>query len=246
MKIYAHKEEENVYVYAENYAPIAYSVIISYDLENLNTSSGLYDQTYLIPANTTDYLLEQFDVVNPSFKYSYSYKYDYKIGNILAKHDDTYEYHLPILLDSVQISQGYLNPHSHKEKYAIDFKVPIGTPVYAARGGVIANVINEHEKHCFRKKCAKFNNKVVVYHNDGSFANYSHLKKKGTVVRKGQKVKVGDLLGYSGNTGYSSGPHLHFEIYINQIKNAISIPTRFRVNGGRQVLCLEEKKYYKP
>ena len=58
----------------------------------------------------------------------------------------------------------------------------------------------------------KFANYVIIEHSDGTMGNYYHLKQGGAVAVIGQKVAKGDLIGYSGNTGYSSGPHLHFSV----------------------------------
>ena len=245
-RVFARKDENRVFIYAENYAPVEYSVKITYDIDNLNTYSGRDEIVYIVPPNTTNYLLDQLNVIDVTRAYYYSYKYKSKIGNVLAEHDKRYTYELPVHKDSIKVQQGYFGKSSHKEKYALDFPISIGTPVYAARSGIIANVIQEHNKHCFHKKCAKFNNKVVVYHEDGSFANYTHLKKGGAVVVKGQKINVGDLLGYSGNTGYSSGPHLHFEVYVNRIDKAISVPTLFHVLNKNSPQILQEKSFYKP
>lgn len=81
----------------------------------------------------------------------------------------------------------------------VDYPVPVGTQVYAVSDGVIANA----------NWGKAYGKQVVQELPDGSFVIYAHLSK--TQVAPGTKVKLGDKIGLSGNTGNSSGPHLHFE-----------------------------------
>ena len=79
-------------------------------------------------------------------------------------------------------------------------------------------------------------NLVRILHDDGSMAIYAHLRENGVMVRVGEKVSLGQLIGYSGNTGYSSGPHLHFCVQVNSAGRLISIP--FRMVGPNGFLAL--------
>ena len=66
-------------------------------------------------------------------------------------------------------------------------------------------------------------------HSDGTFADYSHLKLQGAVVKKGEFIKKDQLLGYSGSTGFESGPHLHFAVLMNRTDGKrIFIETKFK------------------
>ena len=78
-----------------------------------------------------------------------------------------------------------------------------------------------------------------ILHADGSMGVYAHLKENGVYVRVGQKVSLGQQIGVSGNTGYSSGPHLHFCLQINNGMRLVSIP--FRMLSGRGFLKLPTK-----
>ena len=82
----------------------------------------------------------------------------------------------------------------------LDFGVPVGTPVVAVADGVVTQV---------RYDAAGYGHYVVVRHADGTSSLYAHLSRAG--VRPGP-VQAGDVLGRSGNTGHSTGPHLHFEL----------------------------------
>jgi murein DD-endopeptidase MepM/ murein hydrolase activator NlpD len=93
----------------------------------------------------------------------------------------------------------------------IDIGASIGTPIYAARGGVVS----------FSGVMGGYGNIIVLDHGDGMTTRYAHQSALGASV--GQTVRVGDRIGSVGNTGSSTGPHLHFEVRINdQPQNPIS------------------------
>ena len=94
---------------------------------------------------------------------------------------------------------------AYKTKFhnGIDFKTPIGTPIYAAEDGEIFAVGNNG-----RVQYGKF---MVIKHKNNLATLYAHLSRQ--IIKVGSSVKKGDIIGYSGNTGYSTGPHLHFTVY---------------------------------
>lgn len=105
--------------------------------------------------------------------------------------------------------------HSGKIKYAHDFLVPMGTRIFAAAGGKVVWLRdNSRVGGTDKKKYWYKGNRIVIRHRNGEHTAYEHLKYKGAVVKVGQQVKRGQLIGYSGNTGWSRiGPHLHFEVF---------------------------------
>jgi murein DD-endopeptidase MepM/ murein hydrolase activator NlpD len=108
-----------------------------------------------------------------------------------------------------------------------------GTPVHAARSGVIARTEASNSVGCWRDECAGRANFIVVLHDDETTGEYYHLQKDGVLVTVGERIRAGQKIGLSGNTGHSALPHLHFGIYraIDDGKEQ-SIPFRFLSADG--------------
>ena len=143
-------------------------------------------------------------------------RHDLIIGALDAAHDDAYEYRLPYGEQvSYPVIQSYGAHLSHRgvEQYTVDFGMPVGTPVHAAREGVVALVEDSHDAGCAHEECGRLANFVVVLHSDGTTGEYFHLQHGSVQVRVGEHVARGALLAFSGNTGYTTVPHLHFGVY---------------------------------
>ena len=139
-----------------------------------------------------------------------------------------------------QLGQIFHGGYSHNDvqnRYAIDLIVPEDTPVLAARGGVVMQTEFAFDRSgSSREKFAARANLIRILHDDGSMGVYAHLRENGVMVRVGQRVELGELIGYSGNTGYSTGPHLHFCVQVNSGMSLVSIP--FRMVGPEGYLPL--------
>ena len=117
--------------------------------------------------------------------------------------------------------------------------MPIGTPVLAARDGIVLSVFDGFPEGKLDEKYRDMANEVTVLHEDGTLGIYSHLS-SGISVQEGKKLDVGAQLGFSGNSGYSGSPHLHFGVKVQRLaRKATSIPIQFR---GR-VLPVEGQRY---
>ena len=142
-----------------------------------------------------------------------------------------------------QLGQAFHGGFSHTDeqnKFAVDLIVDEGTPVLAARDGVVMQVESAFDGAGLdRKKFAERANLVRVLHDDGSMAVYAHLKENGVYVRVGQHVSLGQQIAVSGNTGYSTGPHLHFCLQVNRGMRLVSVP--FRMVGDKGFLPLPRK-----
>jgi murein DD-endopeptidase MepM/ murein hydrolase activator NlpD len=113
--------------------------------------------------------------------------------------------------DEYYVRQATCGPASHRGRFsfAYDFDMPRGTPVLAARNGVVSAVVTGHPEGTNRSGDANY---VVIRHEDGQSSRYLHLKTDGAAVRVGDRVRAGDVVGWSGNSGRSSRPHLHFDV----------------------------------
>lgn len=162
--------------------------------------------------------------------------YDWTVGDKDAVHDDDHLYSLPYSSGkSYRVLQGYGSRFSHTglEEFAIDLDMPIGTPVHAARAGVVARLEESHSKGCWEDGCGKYANYIVILHSDGTTGEYYHLKQDGAIVSVGDSVSQGQQIGYSGNTGHSTMPHLHFAVYrATDWGETQSIPVRFQGADG--------------
>jgi murein DD-endopeptidase MepM/ murein hydrolase activator NlpD len=166
----------------------------------------------------------------------YRYSFDWTVGDKDAVHDDDHLYSLPYSSGtSYRVVQGYGSRFSHTglEEFAVDLDMPIGTPIHAARSGVVALVEESHTKGCWEDGCGKFANFIVILHSDGTTGEYYHLSKNGALVEAGDSVAQGQQIGYSGNTGHTTTPHLHFAVYraIDQGRTQ-SIAVRFQGADG--------------
>lgn len=121
---------------------------------------------------------------------------------------------LPIA-NAPRISQGYgktkFARYGYKGKFhnGVDFAVPVGTPVFATEKGVV-EMVDDQDKYrgCYRGAYGKY---IVIKHDNNLVTLYAHLSRY--IVKKGDRVERGDLIGYVGRTGYATGPHLHLTVY---------------------------------
>ncbi len=165
--------------------------------------------------------------VQPSLEYSY----EYLIGDPQAQHRPAEPYRVPFAISSGHpISQAYPDTITHNtpdSQYAVDIEMPVGTDVFAARGGVVFDVAAQNFKGGADASNMSLANVVRILHDDGTYAIYAHLNWNSIRVRVGDVVKRGEYIADSGNTGYSSGPHLHFVVVRNTGMAMRSVPVTF-------------------
>lgn len=124
------------------------------------------------------------------------------------------EYILPYEVgESYKVNQSYCPPNpnwGHHNWFAYDFEMPIGTKVLAMRDGqAIATV----EHYADGTRVCGEENLILILQNDGSVASYYHLTKNGVFVNNGDYVQKGQIIGLSGDSGCSIGPHLHIAVF---------------------------------
>lgn len=118
-------------------------------------------------------------------------------------------------LDNVRITQKFGNTafaaagaYNGKGHNGMDFAAPVGTPLKAARGGIVLGTGNTDSV----RGCYSFGKWVLIKHDNGLDTMYAHLSN--IKVFAGESVTTGEVIGYSGETGYATGPHLHFGVYV--------------------------------
>lgn len=252
VKMYNERKGDTITFYVANQEIYPVSLVFNGQPEINNLKKPeLFKTTQVIPGKTVKQKVTFF-VVNDKSK-GWGIKkmpgYQSYMGDITIKNYDTqYVYNLPFGKGkALWIHQGYNGTFSHQNENSLDFIMPEGTEVLAAREGTVIEIVQSNNKSCPTRSCAPFGNYVSILHPDGTIAQYYHLEQNGVQVKLGDNVTKGQFIAYSGNTGWSSGPHLHFNVYISSAtadKNRVTVKTLFKTGHGDKVQYLEEGKSY--
>lgn len=151
-------------------------------------------------------------------KSNYAFAARFFVGREGSRPDYGHLYRLPFPpVARYRITQGYGGNFSHDPgspmEFAVDWAMPVGSQVLAARDGAVVALRSDQSEGGPTEEFHDRVNLVVVEHVDGTLAEYLHLRPGGVAVKLGQKVAVGDLLGFSGATGYAREPQLQVRIY---------------------------------
>ena len=139
-------------------------------------------------------------------------------------------------VDGARISSGYgMRVHPilgySKMHKGVDFAAPSGTPIYAAGDGVGERA----------NRYSTYGNYIRIRHNSNYKTVYAHMRKFAKGIKKGKRVKQGQVIGYVGNTGRSTGPHLHYEV----IRNGKQINPKSVKSSNREKLANKTLKAFK-
>lgn len=206
----------------ELHAPVEIELV----LKNLQNVTPLASNTLhrVLPERSKTPVLQLKPARAGKIQYRHSLRFALSDPKMEPTH---YFYPLPWASGQYKVSQGFNGKHSHgdeKGRYAVDIAMPVGTQVVAARGGKVVS-IDQNQREGNGGKAA--GNYVRILHDDGTMSVYLHLKHQGVQVKEGQRVKTGELIAYSGNTGSSTGAHLHFVVQKNTGMKVVSIPFQF-------------------
>lgn len=148
-------------------------------------------------------------------------------------------------LDNVRITQLFGKTVAAQKLYVsgshsgVDFGAPVGTKVKAVKGGIVIGVGDTGVV----QNCYSYGKWILIKHNNGLSSVYAHLSY--TSVNEGQNVDDGQIIGYSGNTGYSTGPHLHLGIWASQgVK--VEIYTKGKYCNGLKMPIAPPNAYLNP
>jgi len=230
----------------ETFPGIELTLSFDMTLSNLHSSAALPAVFDLNASTVVD--VTSLTPKDTKAAYSYNYSYRYGWGRRNVTHAEGAVYRLPFETGTArQVIQGYNGTFTHQgnDAFAIDFSMPEGTKILAARDGVVLDLVESFigggTSDTYKDKA----NAVRIVHEDGTVANYLHLKLDGVEVKRGSAVRAGDLLGYSGNTGYSSEPHLHFDVSKRiDVETKSTLPTVFKTNANSSGETLSQGTSY--
>ncbi len=236
------KQDGVTFSISNNYPMLPVTVVFELNLDNMQFARGSSDPL-ILPGAVLDKEIFTLEPTKHSVKWEYQYKFKWYWGEYDSEPTIEYLYHLPFPAGiSERVNQSCKGAFSHtgKSHYAIDFGLDEGDPISAARAGVVVDIVEINETGGVNRAFLDLANYITIQHADRTLATYSHLKKYGSLVEIGQTVRKGELIAFSGNTGYSSGPHLHFEVTkVTLEEGETSFPIEFATSGGT-IICPAE------
>ncbi len=258
-KLYYQKKGDTITVLMDNNDPFPYSFVFFDEpkRENMRSVGEHFNRRFVIEGNTSKMKLAQFvpldskkpfEIKGMSFFKLKKTFFRVSVGDVRkTDYDQDYVYDLPYGKGKMfLVNQGYNGNQTHQNQNALDFNLPEDTEVMAAREGIVTSVKQNSTTVCPDKACVNQGNYVKIIHSDGTVAEYYHLKYDGAKVKMGDKVEKGQIIGLSGNTGYSYGPHLHFGCYLTDDQGKQkTIKTLFRTgyNEGKGRYLVQGNNY---
>jgi hypothetical protein len=216
-------------LFAKNdfYAPVELDLTID-ELRNLALPPPNQPFRFVLTPKSETLLFTLNALVDSAAPYV-AYHYQYLPGDPDSQHQPGGLYRAPFAAaNSHVISQAFPYAITHMTAdahYAMDIAMPIGTHIYAARGGTVFEVAsNNYRGGLDPDKDMEAANLIRILHDDGTYAVYAHLNWNTIRVEPGDAVERGEYIADSGNTGFSSGPHLHFAVIRNAGMRPVSVP----------------------
>jgi len=212
------------------YAPV--EVVLGLD-ELINVQYPAADQVmrWLVDPRS-EFELITLPVIGDDQEPSARFRFVYLHGDPRSRHNPPRPYRAPFAVaNDYSITQAFPLGVTHNtvdSRYAVDIAMPVGTDIHAARRGVVFEVASTNFRGGIDpERDAAHANIVRILHDDGTHAVYAHLNWNTIRVRPGDTVERGEYIADSGNTGFSSGPHLHFAVLQNVGMRTESVPIVF-------------------
>ena len=233
------QDDHRATLMAENTCLCPVEVGIAFtDAKNIPFSNGDVVSMVVPPGATVPVVTVEPE--DSSLPWSYRFSYGYVIGDPGASHRPDGAYRPPFAsAKEYRVTQAYPDTRTHDtpdSRYAIDIAMPENSGVYAARDGIVFSVAYSNFRGGVdREKFGAMANVIKILHDDGTFAVYAHLSWDSIRVRPGERVVQGQYIADSGNTGFSTGPHLHFAVLRNEGLKTTSVPIEFTGGPGETV-----------
>jgi murein DD-endopeptidase MepM/ murein hydrolase activator NlpD len=188
-------------------------------------------------AGRTSFVLVRFEPTDKTKPWRYDYQPYWQFGARRSTTSNDADYAMPFGPGRYVVMQGPRGTFSHFEgsgsENAVDWTVSEGTIVCAAREGRVVGVKQDSNTGGPDRSFRPFANYIIIKHADGTFAEYLHLQKDGAMVALGDQVTTGQPIGLSGQTGFASKPHLHFDVFQTiDGKRKVTLPFRLKTNHG--------------
>ncbi len=238
------RTESGAAFFAVNQLEAPASLLLDFPvLENMTSSATLPVKSVVLPGARKRLVEIRANEQAESFSWRLSWRWT--TGVLGARHDASARYWAPWapnLRFEVGQAVGGTFTHIGKWRFAFDFWMPAGTPIRAARDGTVVRVVEDFSRGGTEERFKKRANLIFILHADGTIARYLHLQRGGANVEVGDRVAAGDLIGFSGDTGYSQSPHLHFDVFsvdedlewqTVDVRFATAAPEGFRPASGQ-------------
>lgn len=189
----------------------------------------------------SDQLLLNLEVLQEVDAPLVEYQFEYMPGDPTAQHDAGVGYQAPFSAGrNFPITQAFPDAQTHQtldSVYAVDVAMPVGTDILAARDGIVFDVASDNYRGGLDlSQDGQAANIIRILHDDGTFSLYAHLNWNSIRVKPGDRVSAGQYIADSGNTGFTSGPHLHFSVQKNSGLTVQSLPVVFRGPNSTDVV----------
>jgi murein DD-endopeptidase MepM/ murein hydrolase activator NlpD len=221
------------------------TITVTGSLENMVSSLPL---PLTVSVTAPQQVLASFQRSDPRRPWSYQWESYWKYGRRLEGNPGAYSYSLPYRSGPFLVIQGAYSTYSHytgsQDEEAIDWAMPEGTVIYPARPGTVVGFHSDYSDGGPDKQLVFRCNYLILRHDNGTYAEYLHLRKNGVLVRLGDKVTLNQPIALSGNTGYTNEPHLHFAVFYPQDGHTrITLPLLFKSRSGGTTRMEEGRAY---